>query len=113
MKKIFRKLFIWLYKEEIEKIEKLTKQSNDNICEVRNFIRFVKADVGVDVHINSPSWAVFCIQGKKQDFVKLVQFKDDTTIMEIEKYIRNFEVVKIDANRSIRKNMFSDIEYFK
>ena len=74
MKKIFRKLFLWLYKEEIEKIEKLTKQSNDNICEVRNFIRFVKADVGVDVHINSPSWAVFCIQGKKQDFVKLVQY---------------------------------------
>ena len=112
MKNFFRKLFLWLYKDEIETVEKLTKLSNDNILEVRNFIKFIKADVGVDVNINSPSWAVFCIQGKKQDFVKLVQFKDDATIMEIEKYIRNFEVVKIDANRSIRDYMLSDIEHY-
>ncbi len=66
------------------------KDRDLEINQLKREVKFLKSlvDVGVDVHQNSPSWAVVCLRGK-QEYVRFYG-ADDNTINEIIKFLRCF-----------------------
>jgi hypothetical protein len=109
MKKIIKKLFRWIFEEEIQNFQnkqkqieglKVTyqyqkKQIDNIISQLKNTIGNI--DVSVDVHESpySESWAVISIQGKP-DYVKFLNL-GHSDLMEIKRFLRKFDRCKIDA----------------
>lgn len=117
MKKLLRKLFLYLFKEDFQKkIEALERDLKGlihrqkcatSLAEVRaERIRKLlgNIDVSVDVHHRSGSWAVVSLQGGKTDYIKFVDL-DERSLREISSFLRQFDRqnVKIDANPFDRK----------
>jgi hypothetical protein len=119
MKNLKQTIFNWLFKEQLEEIEKLKKQMDEsafrvagyadnaikamNLCEkqekvLRNTVGDIQ--VATDIHLKSPSWAVICIQGQRADFVKFIDL-DQRDIEGIAHYLRRFE----------RRNVIADMPY--
>ena len=110
MKKLLRKLFLYLFKEDFQRMEALERDLKGLIhrqkcatseAEVRaERIRQLlgNIDVSVDVHQRSGSWAVVSLQGGKTDYIKFVDL-DQRSIREIAFFLRQFDRnhVKLDA----------------
>jgi len=103
---MIRKLFNWIFKTELEKLNSeilRAKNIADRLEEQRKAFNTVLSgiDVSVDVHEHrySPSWAVISLQGKKTDYIKFVEL-GNSEIIEIQRFLRNFERnanIKVDA----------------
>lgn len=119
MKNLKKKIFNWLFKEQIEEIEKLKKQMDESTFRVAGYAdNAIKAmnichnqekalsntvgniQIATDIHLKSPSWAVICLQGQKADFVKFIDL-DQRSIEDIANYLRRFE----------RRNVIADMPY--
>lgn len=111
---IIRKAFSWIFKDQLEEVQKALHQANKlnnllqaEVSKVQNILQNI--DVSVDVHHYSPSWAVISIQGQESDYIKFIDLgKRD--IMEIGRFLRQFERGKIDAHpymvRAIKKELW-------
>lgn len=122
MKKLLRKLFLYLFKEDFQRMEALERDLKGLIhrqkcatseAEVRaERIRQLlgNIDVSVDVHQRSGSWAVVSLHGGKTDYIKFVDL-DQRSIREIAFFLRQFDRnhVKIDANPFDRQMLNEEI----
>lgn len=122
MKKLLRKLFLYLFKEDFQRMEALERDLKGLIhrqkcstseAEVRaERIRQLlgNIDVSVDVHQRSGSWAVVSLQGGKTDYIKFVDL-DQRSIREIAFFLRQFDRnhVKIDATPFDRQMLNEEI----
>lgn len=111
MKKLLRKLFLYLFKEDFQRMKALERDLEGlihrqkcatSLAEVRaERIRKLlgNIDVSVDVHQRSGSWAVVSLQGGKTDYIKFVDL-DQRSIREISAFLRQFD----------RQNVQSDAE---
>lgn len=122
MKKLLRKLFFWLFKEDFERMNKLesdlkglihrqkcaTQEAEVRAERIRKLLGNI--DVSVDVHHRSGSWAVVSLQGTKTDYIKFVDL-DQRSIREIAFFLRQFDRknVKIDANPFDRQMLNEEI----
>lgn len=111
MKKLLRKLFLYLFKEDFQRMEALERDLKGLIhrqkcatseAEVRaERIRQLlgNIDVSVDVHQRSGSWAVVSLQGGKTDYIKFIDL-GSRDMMEIARFLRQYDRanVKIDAS---------------
>lgn len=111
MKKLLRKLFLYLFKEDFQRMEALERDLKGLIhrqkcatseAEVRaERIRQLlgNIDVSVDVHHRSGSWAVVSLQGSKTDYIKFIDL-GSRDMMEIARFLRQYDRanVKIDAS---------------
>mgnify|MGYP003583955189 FL=1 len=122
MKKLLRKLFLYLFKEDFQRMKALERDLEGlihrqkcatSLAEVRaERIRKLlgNIDVSVDVHHRSGSWAVVSLQGGKTDYIKFVDL-DQRSIREISAFLRQFDRqnVKIDANPFDRQMLNEEI----
>lgn len=99
---IIRKVFIWIFKDQLEEVQKALHQANKlnnllqaEVSKVQNILQNI--DVSVDVHHYSPSWAVISIQGERTDYIKFVDL-GHSDMIAISHFLRQFERGKIDAN---------------
>ena len=111
MKKLLRKLFLYLFKEDFKRMKALEKDLEGlihrqkcatSLAEVRaERIRKLlgNIDVSVDVHHRSGSWAVVSLQGGKTDYIKFIDL-GSRDLMEIARFLRQYDRanVKIDAS---------------
>ena len=108
IKKLVKKLFDWIFKAELEKlnsdIEKVRKiyEKLENQHKIFNNV-LKNIDISVDAHDyhnHAKSWAVISLQGSKADYVKFVDL-GASDIREIHGFLKQFERindVKIDAS---------------
>lgn len=122
MKKLLRKLFLYLFKEDFQRMKALERDLKGlihrqkcatSLAEVRaERIRKLlgNIDVSVDVHQRSGNWAVVSLQGGKTDYIKFVDL-DQRSIREISAFLRQFDRqnVKIDANPFDRQMLNEEI----
>lgn len=122
MKKLLRKLFLYLFKEDFKRMKALERDLEGlihrqkcatSLAEIRaERIRKLlgNIDVSVDVHHRSGSWAVVSLQGGKTDYIKFVDL-DQRSIREISAFLRQFDRqnVKIDANLFDRQMLDKEI----
>lgn len=122
MKKLLRKLFLYLFKEDFQRMEALeldlkglihrqkcaTSEAEVRAERIRQLLGNI--DVSVDVHQRSGSWAVVSLQGGKTDYIKFVDL-DQRSIREIAFFLRQFDRdhVKIDANPFDRQMLNEEI----
>lgn len=111
MKKLLRKLFLYLFKEDFQRMKALERDLEGlihrqkcatSLAEVRaERIRKLlgNIDVSVDVHHRSGSWAVVSLQGGKTDFIKFIDL-GNRDMMDIAHFLRQYDRknVKIDAS---------------
>lgn len=126
MKKLLRKLFLYLFKEDFQRMKALERNLEGLIhrqkcatswAEVRaERIRKLlgNIDVSVDVHHRSGSWAVVSLQGGKTDYIKFIDL-GDRDIMDIAHFLRQYDRknVKIDASPFDRHMMDEEILIFE
>lgn len=122
MKKLFRKLFLYLFREDFKRMEELerdlrglihlqkcaTLEAETRAKRINQLIGNI--DVSIDVHQRSGSWAVVSLQGGKTDYIKFVDL-DERSLREISSFLRQFDRqnVKIDANPFDRKMLNEEI----
>lgn len=122
MKKLFRKLFLYLFREDFKRMEELerdlrglihrqkcaTLEAETRAKRINQLIGNI--DVSVDVHQRSGSWAVISLQGQKADYIKFVDL-DQRSLKEISHFLRQFDRqnVKIDANPFDRQMLNKEI----
>lgn len=111
MKKLLRKLFLYLFKEDFKRMKALERDLEGlihrqkcatSLAEVRaERIRKLlgNIDVSVDVHQRSGSWAVVSLQGGKTDYIKFIDL-GNRDMMDIAHFLRQYDRknVKIDAS---------------
>ena len=123
MKKLIKKLFNWIFKEDLETLKTLINVYKtdlgvlkEEVSRARLFTTETKKrldvfdkvlsgiDVSVDVHEYdnkySPSWAVVSLQGQKTDYIKFMEL-GDADIRQISKILRDYERhsnIKVDAS---------------
>lgn len=111
MKKLLRKLFLYLFKEDFKRMKALERDLEGlihrqkcatSLAEVRaERIRKLlgNIDVSVDVHHRSGSWAVVSLQGAKTDYIKFIDL-GNREMMDIAHFLRQYDRknVKIDAS---------------
>lgn len=117
MKKIIRKFFLWLFKDEINKVESLLYQCEQE----RNRLQYQAGrvenllsnlDISVDLHHYAPSWAVISLQGKSTDYIKFIEM-NDRNIQDISSFLRQFERSKIDCSPMERGFFRRDSKLYK
>lgn len=122
MKKLFRKLFFYLFREDFKRMEELerdlrglihrqkcaTLEAETSAKRINQLIGNI--DVSVDVHRRSGSWAVVSLRGQKMDYIKFVDL-DQRSLKEISHFLRQFDRqnVKIDANPFDRQMLNEEI----
>lgn len=122
MKKLLRKLFLYLFKEDFQRMEALerdlkglihrqkcaTQEAEVRAERIRQLLGNI--DVSVDVHHRSGSWAVVSLQGGKTDYIKFVDL-DQRSLREIAFFLRQYDRnhVKIDANPFDRQMLNEEI----
>jgi len=99
MKKLIAKIFEWIFREQLDKleiiIEKNTKVNKDLKirCQAVDNI-FNNIDVSIDhdlsKHPHSRSWAVVSIQGERSDFIKFVDLSNKD-VREIQRFLSHFD----------------------
>lgn len=102
MKKLFKRLFEWAFKEELEDMRQDAKR-------VKNVLG--NLDISVDVHHYSPSWAVISIQGKKSDYIKFINL-GAADMSEIQHFLRQFERSKVDCSPTDKSYITGDFIRF-
>lgn len=117
IRKILRKIFNWIFKEELENLNRIKNQYQSTLdrCidkekKLNNILGNI--DVNVDVHQYSPSWAVISIQGEKSDYIKFVDL-GKSEIKEISNFLKKFERQKIDAYPPLCKFMRDEQKWIK
>jgi hypothetical protein len=122
MKKLLRKLFLYLFKEDFQRMKALERDLEGlihrqkcatSLAEVRaERIRKLlgNIDVSVDVHHRSGSWAVVSLQGGKTDYIKFIDL-GSRDMMDIAHFLRQYDRanVKIDASPFDRHMMNEEI----
>lgn len=122
MKKLLRKLFLYLFKEDFKRMKALERDLEGlihrqkcatSLAEVRaERIRKLlgNIDVSVDVHHRSGSWAVVSLQGGKTDYIKFIDL-GHRDMMNIAHFLRQYDRanVKIDASPFDRHMMNEEI----
>lgn len=124
MKKLLRKLFLYLFKEDFKRMKALERDLEGlihrqkcatSLAEVRaeRIRKFLgNIDVSVDVHHHSGSWAVVSLQGGKTDYIKFIDL-GSRDLMEIARFLRQYDRanVKIDASPFDRQQMINEEIY--
>lgn len=108
MSKPFRKIKPdiqrWFIGKELDEIHRLSrklqtegeyccnrsKECQESLKVIEDFFSEKGAQIAIDRHMKSPSWAVFCIQGKKYDFVHMSQIPDNY-LKDIIQIVKRFE----------------------
>ncbi len=104
MKKLLKRLFSSIFKEELASLTYLENRLTQRIERMDSLFENmgVSADIHVSPHRYSPSWAAISIQGKGMDYIKFIDL-GNKEIYQIQKFLRHFERgnVSIDANPQI------------
>lgn len=90
MRRIFKRFFRWIFKEEYEQFE-------DNLNYIKEVVGDRNASCNVDVHMRTPSWAVINLRGEKRTYLKFIHLKDKNC-KEILNYLKNFAECDMDDN---------------
>lgn len=95
MKKLIEKIFTWVFKAQLLKLENQIRLSEKQTTEVNSMLGNI--DVSVDVNYHSPSWAVISIQGEKTDYIKFIELgrKD---LRDIQRFLSHFDKAKVDTH---------------
>lgn len=105
MKKLLRKLFLYLFKEDFKRMKALERdlkglihrqKCETSLAEVRaERIRKLlgNIDVSVDVHHRSGSWAVVSLQGGKTDYIKFVDLDERSLRENFRDFLWIFEFI--------------------
>ena len=124
IKKYLKKLFNWIFEEELSKLKKETENAYQQSLIANDILKRAKQrakdinnllgnlDVSVDIHRYSSSWAVISLQGKTTDYLKFVNL-GESQIREIAQFLSNFDRSKIDANPLETKMLREETRYFK
>lgn len=91
---MIRKVFQWIFKEEIRRLQRRINEVNKSEAKFRTLLDNV--DVGIDYGYRGGSWAVVHLKGKS-DFIKFINLGDQD-IREIGRFLRNFRTSAIDAS---------------
>lgn len=109
MKKLIKKIFEWIFREELDKLNEQIRQAQVSASTCNSYVTHIKnilqnIDVSVDVHEYdhrySPSWAVISLQGQRTDYIKFMDL-GDRELRDIANFLRQFERgrnIKIDAH---------------
>lgn len=122
MKKLLRKLFLYLFKEDFQRMKALerdleglihrqkcaTSLAEVHAARIKQLMGNI--DVSVDVHHRSGSWAVVSLQGGKTDYIKFIDL-GSRDMMDIAHFLRQYDRanVKIDASPFDRHMMNEEI----
>lgn len=122
MKKLLRKLFLYLFKEDFKRMKALerdleglihrqkcaTSLAEVHAARIKQLMGNI--DVSVDVHHRSGSWAVVSLQGGKTDYIKFIDL-GSRDMMDIAHFLRQYDRanVKIDASPFDRHMMNEEI----
>ena len=98
-KKIVRKVVTWAFKEEFEALA-MDREDFKNLKYMLNGDENSRVSISADIHQNSRSWAVISIEGKERDFIKFIDL-GRRDIVELQKFLKNFERRTIDASPNI------------
>ena len=109
MKKIFRKLFNWIFADEIKNLNILIYRIEEKEKLIDKTLH--NFDISLDVRLDkyTPSWACFSLQGQKKDYVKFISLPD-RDIEEIARFVSRFDKrynkVKADLPYMMPKRFF-------
>lgn len=124
IKKYLKKLFNWIFEEELSKLKKETEDTYQKSLIAEDMLKKAKQkakdinnllgnlDVSVDVHQYSSSWAVISLQGQKTDYIKFINL-GESQIREIARFLSHFDRSKIDANPLQTKMLREETMYIK
>ena len=104
MRKMFKKFFRWLFKEEYAEFE-------DNLNYIKEVVGDKNAPCNVDVHLRTPSWAVINLRGDKRTYLKFVRL-EDKDCKNILEYLKQFAYSDIDDTPSVTPFMKAEMEYY-
>ena len=89
MKEHFRqfvkKLLRWAFKEELKELDDIHTMLGGRVA------------ISADIHQNTDSWAVISLRGEDRTYIKFIDL-GKKQIMEIARFLRNYEDVAVDAN---------------
>lgn len=102
MKRLLRKLFLWLFKEEFEELQ-------SNLDYIKEVVGDKKASCSLDYHMQSPSWAVISLAGRSRTYLKFIHLSNNNC-KEILEYLKQFEDINIDATPQITQFMKCELK---
>ena len=104
MRKILKKFFRWIFKEEYAEFE-------DNLNYIKEIVGDKTASCNVDVHLRTPSWAVINLRGNKRTYLKFIRL-EDKDCKDIFEHLKQFAYSDIDAPPSVTPFMKAEMEYY-
>ena len=122
MKKIVKRFFNWVFKEELKALQTQLEASNaatkDSAEVVRNITRLLhNAGISVDVHEypsgRSKSWAVLSLPNQRETYIKFIDLTG-SDVRQIAAFLRQFEMseknIDIDATPMATKFIKAEIQ---
>lgn len=89
MKKLLRKLFLWLFADEF-------KELKENLDYIKEVVGDKVSSCSVDYHPASGSWAVIHLHSKNKTYLKFLRLKNGDCI-DIINFLKAFDYADIDA----------------
>lgn len=80
-----KRLLRWAFKEELKELDDIHTMLGGRVS------------ISADIHQNSDSWAVISLRGEDRTYIKFIDL-GKKQILEIAKFLRNYEDVAVDAN---------------
>ncbi len=80
-----KKRMKWAFAEELKELDDIHTMLGGRVA------------ISADIHQNTDSWAVISLKGEDRSYIKFINL-GKRNIMDIAKYLRQFEDVNVDAN---------------
>lgn len=103
VRKALRRFFRWVFRDECAEFE-------ENLDYIREVVGDKEASCNADIHMRTPSWAVVNLRGKCRTYMKFIRM-DDKTVLDVAKYLRQFEEVDVDATPETTKFIFRELDF--
>lgn len=104
MRKILKRFFKWIFKEEYAEFE-------DKLNYIKEVVGDKDATCNVDIHLRTPSWAVVNLRGEKRTYLKFIRL-EDKNCKDILEYLKQFSYSDIDDTPSVTPFMRAELNYF-
>ena len=104
MRKILKRFFKWIFKEEYAEFE-------DKLNYIKEVVGDKDATCNVDIHLRTPSWAVVNLRGEKRTYLKFIRL-EDKNCKDIIEYLKQFSYSDIDDSPSVTPFMRAELNYF-
>ncbi len=102
MKRLLRKFFMWLFKQEFEELQ-------NNLDYIKEVVGDKHASCSLDYHMQSPSWAVINLHGRGRTYLKFIKLTNNDC-KHILEYLKQFEEINIDATPNVTKFMHCELK---